>query len=32
MSVNGVTGASDVYGTTYSAQAKGTETKSESQA
>lgn len=32
MSVNGVTGASDVYGTTYSAQAKNTETKSESQA
>lgn len=30
MSVNGVTGASDVYGTTYSAQAKSAETKSES--
>lgn len=30
MSVNGVTGASDVYGTTYSAQSKSAETKSES--
>ncbi len=29
MSVNGVTGASDVYGTSYTSQAKSTETKSE---
>lgn len=29
MSVNGITGASDVYGTTYTSQSKSTETKSE---